>query len=325
MHRKIVGFKTPIWVTSLLVMWLLAGCGTQPAPAETPTVAAGDPAAAATSSPPVVQAGVSVTVTPEISPAEDVTSTETSTVVEAGPVALELTTGIWLLFAIDGVQVLGGLPVTATFAADGALSGTSGCNDYTAQYSASAGRMSVSGLTLLTGNPCRSDEEADEEAVYLGHLGTANTYTLQGLQLALCSADSFGCLQYISAAALTVDGTTWVVGAYQSEDGLLVEPLADGPVLTAIFQDSIVQGYGGCDNFEGLYIVEGDSFQLEQVVEVQAGVQGAGCALDLVNQQAFYLKALELTKQYRLEGLDLSLLDGSGKPVVIYTAAKILQ
>ncbi len=87
------------------------------------------------------------------------------------------------------VSVAAGSQLTANFGADGTLSGSAGCNTFTATYE-------VSGKTVKIG-PIGSTRMAcadpagvmEQEAQYLGALATAATYTREGNQLELRTAD----------------------------------------------------------------------------------------------------------------------------------------
>jgi heat shock protein HslJ len=73
--------------------------------------------------------------------------------------------------------------VTANFAADGKLSGSSGCNTYSATYQADRGRIKIS-EPISTFMAC---EEAimEQEQAYLAALPLATHYTVEGSTLSL--------------------------------------------------------------------------------------------------------------------------------------------
>ncbi len=82
-----------------------------------------------------------------------------------------------------------GTKLTATFAADGSLSGSAGCNRYTATYTADAGKLTIT-PPASTKKFC--SEPADvmaQEAAFLAALPTATSYQLSGKTLDLLRDD----------------------------------------------------------------------------------------------------------------------------------------
>jgi heat shock protein HslJ len=228
-----------------------------------------------------------------------------------------------LLTTIDGVQTLGGVPVTAVFGALDTLTGSSGCNDYDASYTAEAGQITISELTVVSDIPCRSEQAATEESAYLDFLSRATNYTLDEFQLTLCNSNNTDCLEYVSAATLILENVSWVVEQYQNDAGVLVEVLPDGPAMTAIFHDSLVQGYGGCSNYQASYTLVNETVTFQDAEILQTGVDTGACPEERVNQQALYLKAIGQAQSYAIEELELHLFNANGEPVAIYTAAAL--
>jgi heat shock protein HslJ len=73
-----------------------------------------------------------------------------------------------------------GTELTATFGADGALSGSSGCNTYQAGYEVDGDNISI-GLGISTMMACgEPDGIMEQEQEYLTALGTAATYQISG-------------------------------------------------------------------------------------------------------------------------------------------------
>jgi heat shock protein HslJ len=340
----------------MVILWTAAACGGSSTPAPgavaAPTVAATTastpvPTPAASTTEEAVEPGASITATSaatdtvaltdsrpvttspaltdaaSLTEAAPVTSSGPATGTIAVPAEGELVGSAWLLTAVDGVQALGGVAVAAVFSVDGSLFGPAGCNKYNATYTAADGQITVSNLTPLSDYPCDTEQAELQEEQYLDILGRAANYAIEGLSLELCNANSTDCLQYASAATLVVEGTSWIANSYRKDQGEVVDILPEGPAITAIFADSIVQGFGGCANYQGRYEVAGESFSLEQLAVIQAGNQVGTCDPAVSDQQALYLKALELTESYSIEGVELVLLDGAGEPVAIYTAANL--
>jgi heat shock protein HslJ len=87
------------------------------------------------------------------------------------------------------VSVLAGSELTAVFNSDGALSGSAGCNTYTATYETSGNHIKIEPV-VATFKMCADPAGMmEQEAQYLKALATAATYRLDGSQLELRTAD----------------------------------------------------------------------------------------------------------------------------------------
>jgi heat shock protein HslJ len=101
--------------------------------------------------------------------------------------------GAWTATAFlqgDGVSSpLPGTEVTATFADDGTLTGSSGCNDYRATYTADGGAIEI-GALAGTRKACPEPAGVmEQEQAYLEALALAARYQVEGLNLTLLRPD----------------------------------------------------------------------------------------------------------------------------------------
>jgi heat shock protein HslJ len=90
----------------------------------------------------------------------------------------------------DGFSTpVAGTMLTATFAADGSLSGSAGCNRFTATYTADAGKLTIT-PPASTKKLCPEPEDVmAQEAAFLAVLPTATSYQLSGKTLDLLRDD----------------------------------------------------------------------------------------------------------------------------------------
>lgn len=101
--------------------------------------------------------------------------------------------GEWEVTAfLKGSAVASPLPetsITATFAEGGKLTGSAGCNRYTASFTANQGRMKID-APASTRKHCDEPEGVmEQEAAYLAVLPSAVEYRVDGGSLSLLSAD----------------------------------------------------------------------------------------------------------------------------------------
>jgi heat shock protein HslJ len=86
-------------------------------------------------------------------------------------------------------SLLPGTEITAEFADDGTLSGSAGCNTYTATYTSDRGAMTIS-EPASTRKACLEPEGvAEQEQAYLAVLPLAVAYRVEGSTLSLLKAD----------------------------------------------------------------------------------------------------------------------------------------
>ncbi len=87
------------------------------------------------------------------------------------------------------VSVLDGSTITATFGADGQVSGSAGCNRYHAAYSVKESSITIQ-APATTRMACSEPEGVmQQEQEYLNALPTAATYAIQGQRLELRTAE----------------------------------------------------------------------------------------------------------------------------------------
>ena len=84
---------------------------------------------------------------------------------------------------------LAGTEITASFAEDGGLTGSAGCNTYTSKFVTHDGDIEI-GSPSYTEKACSAPEGVmEQEAAFLAALPTAVRYRVDGASLALLSAD----------------------------------------------------------------------------------------------------------------------------------------
>lgn len=89
--------------------------------------------------------------------------------------------------------------VTADFADDGTLSGSAGCNNYSASWTAEDGSIEI-GAAAATLMACADEEAMSQETRYLELLGLADTYRVDAGTLEMFDADGTRVLQYVVSA-----------------------------------------------------------------------------------------------------------------------------
>jgi heat shock protein HslJ len=99
-----------------------------------------------------------------------------------------------------------GTEITATFNEDGTLSGSAGCNNYTATYAADDQQITITPVATTMMLCPEPEGIMEQEAEFIAALGTAATYTIEGDQLALRTADGALVASFVAAAREAAGG-----------------------------------------------------------------------------------------------------------------------
>jgi heat shock protein HslJ len=205
------------------------------------------------------------------------------------------------------VSVAAGTELTANFGADGKLSGSAGCNNYTASYQTEGSKISI-GLAASTRKACEP-AVMDQEQQYLAALSTAATYRIDGNKLELRTADGALAASFTKAPASSdaLPGSAWIVVDYNNGKGGVVSTMA-GTDLTANFgTDGMLSGNSGCNTYSASYKIDGNKISIGP-----AATTRMACEPAVMDQEQQYLAALSTAATYRIEGSKLELRTADG-------------
>jgi heat shock protein HslJ/LysM repeat protein len=235
---------------------------------------------------------------------------------EAGPAGtLEGTS--WILTALNGAAPLPDTTVTASFEADGNLSGSDGCNRYGASYEVDGDKISITpGMTTMMACPDPIMQQAGE---YMVALASATSYQIQGDTLELLDAGG-NAVATFTAQPTSLPGTSWTVIGYNNGKGGVVSVII-GTELTAVFgEDGTLSGSAGCNNYTASYEADDDG----NVSIGPAATTRMMCSEPegIMEQESQYLAALETAATYNIEGERLQLRTAEGSLAADFMVAK---
>ena len=98
------------------------------------------------------------------------------------------------------VSLVIGTEITATFDEDGTLFGTSGCNNYSGSFTVDGDQMSIMPLASTMMMCPEPEGVMEQEAAFAAALETVATYTIDGNQLELRTADGALAISFVAAA-----------------------------------------------------------------------------------------------------------------------------
>jgi heat shock protein HslJ len=196
---------------------------------------------------------------------------------------------------------------SATFA-DGTVSGSAGCNRYTASYTVDGDALEI-GPAASTNMACPPPADRVERE-YLAALERVAAWQLDGGELVLDDADGKERLRFSEASP----AGAWVATSFRQRDAVS-SPLP-GTEVTAVFgADGTLAGTAGCNTYRATYDTDGAAITIG---EPAATKKACTTPEGVMEQELAYLSALPLAASYTVEGDRLSLLTTEGTYVAIY-------
>jgi heat shock protein HslJ len=199
------------------------------------------------------------------------------------------------------------------------LSGSAGCNNYSAAYEVNGGEMTI-GPAASTMMACQSPPGImEQEGLYLEALGLVAGYRIQGSKLELTNAEGKTKITYTEVEPTSLVGTTWVATHYNNGKGGVTTLLA-GTEITAVFgEDGTVAGSASCNNYSAGYEVSGDSISIGPAATTRMMCSEPE---GIMEQENAYLAALQSAATYRIEGERLEMWDSGGAKQTDYVVAE---
>lgn len=196
-----------------------------------------------------------------------------------------------------------GVVVDASFK-DGKVSGSAGCNAYTATYSTDGAKLTI-GQAASTQKLCPQDVMAVETA-YFAALGSAASYTATADTLTIFDSNGKTLLTFASGPADPLVGA-WNVTGYNNGKGAVVSPVAGSTITATFTADGQVSGSTGCNDYSGPYKLDGESLTVGPLVSTKKA-----CEQDLMDQEQQFLTALQTPTTVESSGGNVTLRDASG-------------
>ena len=193
--------------------------------------------------------------------------------------------------AANPSEILPETAITVRFA-DGALSGSAGCNSYRSSYETQNRRLQVA--PVATTRKLCAPEVMAQEAAFITALQTARKYRLndQGqLQIRYKTEAGGQILTFVPpVVALPLDGTQWEVVEWADRpSGSIIA------FLTANFSEGKISGFAGCNGFSGTYQTIGNTLTLGTLISTSIG-----CGIDVSRQESAYFAALQNVRRYQI-------------------------
>ncbi len=213
----------------------------------------------------------------------------------------------WLLASLKGQNVLPKPQITATFNEDNTLSGSGGCNSYSASYTVEGNSLTI-GPAISTQMAC-PDPIMSQETAYLTVLGSVATYQIQGNTLELADASGATVATFTAMQPETLAGSSWSVIGYNNGNQAVVSVMLDTEITANFGQDGMLTGSTGCNDYSAAYTLNGANITFGPIISTQKFcAEPAG----LMEQEQQYLVALQTAATYKIESNRMELRTAAG-------------
>jgi heat shock protein HslJ len=233
-----------------------------------------------------------------------------------------LTAALWQLVSLGDVKKpvtpVKGSSFTAQFihipgAPSGVLNGTTGCNEYTAAFAASASEIKIN-LPVSTTNTSCTPGLSDQEKLYFLALNDATNYHISGNVLTIPYDSGKQALVYEGTQLLeaqrppltNLNGTTWYLWYMNNT------PILAGTSIYALFAinpdgaSGTINGSAGCNTYVATF---GDNLAVQTTLNA---VQSCNSPKGVMDQEKAYVNMLSRAYGYWQTGDQLIVNTGQG-------------
>ena len=224
----------------------------------------------------------------------------------SSPLIAALAGTSWTVTTINGGSVIANAAPTLAFSTDGHVTGTTGCNDYSALFSVEGDRMTVGGLGVAQ-KLCEG-AHGEQEAAFLNGLGGAASW--HATETGDLEIDGAATIRATTGVAATkppptpgaaLGGTAW--------DLTEMGGTADFAHLVPTIEfaaDGTVSGFAGCNTFSGTFKTDGGALMLGPLATTNIGCQRPASEVE-----SMYLTALAGVSKWTILAEGVLALGGS--------------
>lgn len=228
---------------------------------------------------------------------------------------LPLVGTLWQMQSHQGNDALPGTEVTAVFAADGSLSGNSGCNNFSTSYTVDGNSLTVNDAIAATMMACLQEGVMEQETAFLAALTDAATFEIRGNSLEIRDAEGGVLVSFVAVTPAALTSVTWQLTSYNNGREAVVSVLT-GTEITAVFgEDGSLAGSAGCNRFTTSFQADSGSISIGLVASTMMA-----CEEEIMQQETAFLAALPTAATYDIQGDTLELRDANGALVASFVA-----
>lgn len=245
---------------------------------------------------------------------------------ETGRIVEPLSGTAWDLveFRADNGSVIAPLHGTApliVFGESGTLTGSAGCNLYSASYRINGSAIAVEPVVATAAYPAEAQELVQQEKRYRELLVAAASYRVEDDRLTISGPSGREVLAFARAEqpeSVPLLSTEWHLTRYTTGGGSTVASPVPGTDITLVFDDDgTLSGSAGCNAYSAPYQVNETGIGVERIIATKAScAEPAG----IMEQEKTYLDLLRSAAGYRIVGDTLAVIDGNGRAILFFEA-----
>jgi heat shock protein HslJ len=201
----------------------------------------------------------------------------------------------------------------------GTMAGTAGCNRLMGTYTLDGDRLGFEPRVSSTMMACPDPLMAQEQAVSTALAGVVS-YRHDAKRLELLNANGQPLLRFTALEPSPLTEQTWGLTEYNNGKQAIVSVLNDTEITLELRDDGTLGGSDGCNRYMSGYTLEGERLSIGPLATTRMACRGPEGAAE---QAAAYARALETVTGYRIEGGELTLLTGDGKPAARFRALAV--
>jgi heat shock protein HslJ len=205
-----------------------------------------------------------------------------------------------------------GSKLTAQFQPGRIITGSAGCNDFTAGYTWDAGELTVS-HAAATRNACPKPLTEQEEA-YLSALHHAAGFTRNDQGLVLEDLRGAPVVTFRREPPPVLTGPVWRMTAYNDNRGGFPSARRDVSVTAVFGADGQLTGSGGCNDYRAKYRQDGNDLTLSPIILLTK----KPCAGEIRDQERTFLAMLQSANRVEAEGSQLLLTRQGGTRIAVF-------
>lgn len=219
----------------------------------------------------------------------------------------------WELSVIDGKKVSENPPIYLEFTADNVVSGFTGCNRLTGNYSLENKNEIKFNQLGLTRMACR-DKEMEMERQILKMLKTTNNFSFENGKLIFNSGGSQLAV-FHEMSNHEIVNKYWKLKILEG-DSVTMAANQEREQYFTLSSDGGISGFAGCNHFSGNYeLSQGNRISIHENLAITMKI----CP-DLDIDESAFLKILILSDNYTLNGDVLFLNVGKRAPLAVFEA-----
>ena len=198
----------------------------------------------------------------------------------------------------------------------GRVAGTAGCNQIGGAYTLAGATLTFKANLASTPMACPEPLMKQDKAVGQA-LTRVAAYHLDGELLELLDAAGKPQLRFLRLPRHPLVGQVWQLTGYHNGKQGISSTRSDTAINLEFHDDGTLGGSDGCNRYMSGYTLAGETLTIGPLASTRTACKGPQGAAE---QARDYAAALGAVTAYRIDGGELILLTGEGKPAARYRA-----